>query len=122
MKINMTIILFAAILFLSFSVGIALAFRCGLGLVSSGDSKTQVLLTCGKPTSKEKSCENSQQYTSIDKHGKVKKHKKCGKKLEVWHYNCGDNDFIYKLTFENEKLADEITEGRGRGKSDCRGK
>ncbi len=122
MKINMTIIFFAAIIFLSFSIGEALAFRCGSGLVSSGDSETQVMVTCGKPTSKEKSCENSQQYTSIDKNGKVKKHKKCGKKLEVWHYNCGDNDFIYKLTFENGKLTDETTEGRGRGKSDCRGK
>ena len=122
MKVNRTIILFAAIIFLSFSTGKAWAFRCGSGLVSDGDTKTQVLVTCGKPTSKEKSCENSQQYTSLDKHGKVKKHKKCGKKSEVWHYNCGDNDFIYKLTFENEKLTDETTEGRGRGKSDCRGK
>ena len=122
MKVNRTIILFAAIIFLSFSTSKAWAFRCGSGLVSDGDTKTQVLVTCGKPTSKEKSCEDSQQYTSLDKHGKAKKHKKCGKKLEVWHYNCGDNDFIYKLTFENEKLADETTEGRGRGKSDCKGK
>ena len=122
MKTNRTIIFLAAIIFLSFSTGKAWAFRCGSGLVSAGDSKTQVLVTCGKPTSKEKSCENSQQYTSLDKRGKVKKHKKCGKKSEVWHYNCGDNDFIYKLTFENEKLTDETTEGRGRGKSDCRGK
>ena len=122
MKVNMTIILFTAILFLSFSTGNAWAFRCGSGVVSSGDSKTQVTVTCGKPTSKEKSCENNQQYTTIDKHGKVKKHKKCGKKLEVWHYNCGDNDFIYKLTFENGKLTDETNEGRGKGKSDCHGK
>ena len=122
MKTNMTIIYFAAIIFLSFSTDNSWAFRCGSGLVSDGDSKTQVMVTCGKPTSKEKSCENSQQYTSIDKHGKVKKHKKCGKQLDVWHYNCGDNDFIYKLTFENEKLTDETTEGRGKGKSDCRGK
>ena len=34
MKMNMTIIFFAAILFLSFSIGEALAFRCGSGLVS----------------------------------------------------------------------------------------
>ena len=122
MKANRTIILFAAIIFLLFSVGIALAFRCGSGLVSNGDSKTQVLVTCGKPTSKEKSCENSQQYTTIDKHGKVKNHRKCGKKLEVWYYNCGDNDFIYKLTFENGKLTDETNDGRGKGKSNCRGK
>ena len=122
MKTNGTIILFASILFLSFSAGKALAFRCGSGVVSNGDSKTQVLVTCGKPTTKENSCENNQQYTTLSKHGKVKKHKKCGKKLEVWRYNCGEGDFIYALTFENNILTDETTEGRGRGKSDCRGK
>ena len=116
MKVNKTIIFFAAILFLSFSVGKALAFRCGSGVVSDGDSKTQVMVTCGKPTSKEKSCENRQYTTTTNKNSR-----KCGKKLEVWYYNCGDNDFIYKLTFENGKLTDETTEGRGKGKSDCRG-
>ena len=122
MKANMMIIFFAAIIFLSFSTGSALAFRCGSGLVSSGDSKTQVLVTCGNPMSKEKSCENRQQYTTIDKKGNVKNHTKCSKKLDVWHYNCGDNDFIYKLTFENGKLSDETNEGRGKGKSGCTGK
>jgi hypothetical protein len=41
MKINMTIILFATILFLSFATGKAWAFRCGSGLVSDGDNKDQ---------------------------------------------------------------------------------
>ena len=122
MKPNITIIFMASIFFLSFAAGEALAFRCGAGLVGTGDTKMQVLVTCGKPTSKEKSCEQSQQYTSLDKHGKVKAHRKCGKKSEVWHYNCGDGDFIYKLTFENDKLTDENNEGRGKGKSDCKGK
>ena len=117
MKIDKTIILSALILFLSFSAGTALAFRCGSGLVSNGDTKTQGLMTCGKPTAKEKSCENRQYTTTTNKNSR-----KCVKKLEVWRYNCGDNDFIYKLTFENGKLTDEATEGRGRGKSDCRGK
>lgn len=98
------------------------AFRCGSGLVSSGDTKTQVLVTCGKPTSKEKSCENRQEYTTTDKYGKIRKFRKCGKKLEIWHYNCGDGDFIYALTFENNILKNETTEGRGKGKSNCRGK
>ena len=117
MKVNSTIILFAAILFLSFSAGTALAFRCGSGLVSNGDTKTQVLMICGKPTSKEKSCENRQFTTTTNRNSK-----KCVKKLEVWHYNCGDNDFIYKLTFENGKLIDETNDGRGKGKSNCLGK
>jgi len=122
MKITITIIPFVAILFLLLSTGNVWAFRCGSGLVGNGDSKTQVMVTCGKPTSKEKFCENSQQYNSVDKKGKIKKHKKCSKKIEVWYYNCGEDDFIYKLSFENEKLTNETTEGRGRGKSECRGK
>ena len=105
-----------------FIAGNCWAFRCGADLVSRGDSKTKVQVTCGKPTSKETSCENRQEYTATDKSGKIKKFKKCGKKLEVWHYNCGDNDFIYKLTFENGVLKSENTEGRGKGKSDCLGK
>ncbi|MGD0021710.1 MAG: DUF2845 domain-containing protein [Smithellaceae bacterium] len=64
------------------------------------DTKTQVLVTCGKPTSKEK----------------------IGKRVHIWHYNCGDGDFIYALTFENNILKNETTEGRGKGKSNCRGK
>ena len=100
----------------------AFAFRCGSGLVSSGDTKTQVLVTCGKPTFKDLTCEGRQTSTSLDKNGTVKKSAKCSNKVEVWHYNCGDNDYIYALTFENGKLADEKMEGRGKGKSDCLGK
>jgi hypothetical protein len=40
------------------------AFRCGSGLVSFGDTKTRVLVTCGKPISKESSCTNSQVSTT----------------------------------------------------------
>lgn len=121
---NTTAIIFLTVLFLlSISVGSSLAFRCGSGLVTTGDTKTQVLITCGQPTTKGKaSCEGQQQYLMADKAGKAKKSKKCTKKLEVWHYNCGDNDFIYALTFEDGKLAKEDTEGRGKGKSDCQGK
>jgi len=100
----------------------ALAFRCGSGLVSSGDTKTQVLVTCGKPTTRESTCEGRQTATTIDNNGTIKKRQKCSRKMDVWHYNCGENDYIYALTFENGKLTNETTEGRGRGKSDCTGK
>jgi len=120
MKSNMAVIFVASIFFLSFSAHETFAFRCGPDLVSEGDSKTQVMATCGHPTSQDKSCENSQQYTTTNKYGKVKK--KCGQKLETWFYNCGDNDFIYKLTFDDGKITNITTEGRGRGKSDCLGK
>ena len=112
MKTNMTIIFLALILFLSFTTGNVWAFRCGNGLVSTGDTKTQVQMTCGKPTSSEKRCKEN--WTN--------KKAKCDKKVEVWYYNCGDGDFIYALSFENNTLAGENTEGRGKGKSDCQGK
>ena len=99
-----------------------LAFRCGSGLVTSGDTKMQVFITCGKPTSKEKACEGRQTNAGRDEDGKIKKSKKCANKLDVWYYNCGDNDYIYALTFENGILKKESTEGKGKGKSDCLGK
>lgn len=98
------------------------AFRCGTGLVTSGDTKTQVTVTCGKPTFKEKACEGRQTSTRTDKNGKIIKSKKCGNKIDIWYYNCGDNDYIYALTFQNGKLTKESNEGRGKGKSDCLGK
>lgn len=110
------------VVFLYFLPECCWAFRCGSGLVGSGDTKTKVLITCGSPTFKETSCAKRQEYSSTDKSGKVKKIKKCSQKTEVWHYNCGENDFIYKLTFENGILKNENTEGRGKGKSDCLGK
>ena len=87
-------------------------FRCGTGLVRSGYTKIQVLLTCGEPTSKEQICIEQHPDTGI-----------CINKGELWYYNCGDNDFFYALTFdENGILRKENTAGRGIGMSDCRGK
>jgi hypothetical protein len=40
-------------------------------------------------------------------------------KTEIWHYNCGDNDFVYALTFEDNVLVKEDTPTRGYGKSKC---
>ncbi len=108
----------ASILILSFSLTDALAFRCGIRLVSVGDSKATVLATCGKPTLKEKTCKETSTSSSSSK----SKKKKCGEKVEVWYYNCGDSDFIYALTFEGNTLTGENTEGRGKGKSACTGK
>ncbi len=100
----------------------ALAFRCGNGLVTSGDTKMQVLVTCGKPTSKEKVCEDPQTTIRTDIKGRKIKSKRCSNKVEVWHYNSGENDFIYALTFDDGILKKETTEGQGKGKSDCLGK
>jgi hypothetical protein len=117
------------------------AFRCGDGFVSVGDSKTKVLLECGNPTSKEKVGVKKDvgEKTTDNKRIKHKKKDKeyskesratirgeyqkvSRKTVEKWYYNCGDNDFIYVLTFEGGKLKREDTEGYGKGKSDCKGR
>lgn len=121
------------------------AFRCGDGFVSEGASKTKVLLECGQPTSKEKAGvkketgEPATKGKTGDKKAKrQKKDKRDGKdsrpavraeydnvskkRIEKWYYNCGDNDFIYILTFEGSVLKKEETGGYGKGKSDCQGK
>lgn len=115
------IIMFCLIL-VCLSASEGLAFRCGPGLVTAGDKKIHVQTACGIPTLKEKACNNAYYETKKEKKGKIIKSQKCSQKVEIWYYNCGDNDFIYALTFEDNKLIREATEGRGSGKSDCLGR
>lgn len=106
------------------------AFRCGSGFVSAGDSKTKVLLECGKPTSKEKagSKKRKKSYTKSEREKDQRQQstyatkREKPKPLEKWYYNCGENDFIYVLTFEGGILKSEETGGYGKGNSDCRGR
>ncbi len=139
------VFLFCTYLFILFGSGDCIAFRCGDGLVSTGDSKRTILQECGQPTSKEKSGAKkaagkwtSRETTDDNKTKSRKKNKKVNKEasssigskydkaakkgMERWYYNCGDNDFIYVLTFEGNILKKEDTEGYGKGKSDCKGK
>lgn len=118
MKKGFAATIFIFVLLLCFCVTQALAFRCGNGLVTTGDTKSKVRMTCGNPTSKETRCKNK--WATTTKSGKTKT--KCDEKVEVWYYNCGDNDFVYALSFEDNTLIAEDTQGRGRGKSDCEGK
>ena len=94
------------------------AFRCGNGVVGIGDTKSRVAIECGKPTYKEKVGAKSNYYNDPGQ----SKGRKSSRSVDVWSYNCGEGDFIYVLTFEGGKLVKEDTNGRGRGKSDCRGR
>jgi hypothetical protein len=96
----------------------ALAFRCGDGVISIGDTKSRVLIECGKPTYKEK-VGSKDVYTNDESN---RKRRKSSKKVEQWSYNCGEGNFVYVLEFEGGKLVREDTNGRGRGKSHCEGK
>lgn len=106
------------------------AFRCGSGFVSTGDSKTKVTLECGKPTSKEKAGSKKKKKSYARAEGEKDQRQQSThatrrekpKPMEKWYYNCGENDFIYVLTFEGGILKSEETGGYGKGKSDCQGR
>jgi hypothetical protein len=108
---------FASVVAVSLFATPSFAFRCGDGLVAVGDSKAKVLLECGPPTLKETTSVKSKVNTTAS--GKRSKNTK---KVDQWYYNCGDNDFVYVLTFEGGVLVKESTSGRGKGRSSCLGK
>jgi len=116
-------------LFILFGHTDGYAFRCGNGFASVGDSRTKVALECGQPTSKEKvGAKKTGRYKTRE--GEIKEgarphsgsYKEKTKAVEKWYYNCGENDFIYVLTFEGGVLTTEDTEGYGKGKSQCKGR
>ena len=96
----------------------AVAFRCGDGVVGVGDTKSRVLVECGKPTYRDRV--GSKEVRTGEQSPKQKRVKR-SKTVEQWSYNCGDGDFIYVLTFEGGKLVHEETNGRGKGRSRCGG-
>lgn len=79
----------------------AFAFRCGGEIVSKGESVATLMARCGRPDYKE--------YAS-------EKHNNRWKSVQRWYYNCGSNDFIYKLTVIDSIVVAEDIIGRGSGK------
>jgi hypothetical protein len=104
----------------------ARAFRCGSGLAIEGDRTGKVLIECGPPTHKEGAGSKTKSRTAGEK--KTRKSPEPGirrensGKVERWFYNCGENDFVYILTFEGGVLTKEETKGYGKGRSDCLGR
>ncbi len=107
--------------------GEAQAFRCGNGLVKTGDSTGKVLIECGPPTYKEGAttktkAKSSKTEKAKDRPGERRSSPGASRKVERWYYNCGESDFIYVLTFAGGVLEKEQTEGYGKGTSDCLGR
>lgn len=120
-------VVLAGLAVLFFSGGDAAAFRCnqGKGLVSAGDTKARVRIECGQPDSVEKSKSVTRgRYageTVETKNGRVRGGYYTEETLSVekWYYNCGENDFLYVLTFEGDVMVSVETAGRGKGPSRC---
>jgi len=86
-------------------------FRCGGETVSVGDSRYTVQKICGKPSRNE----------SVTKGSRDKKKQPRGDtsgsssgKLQKWTYDRGYGDYVYVLTFANDKLKKIEKSGRGR--------
>jgi len=101
------------------------AFRCGDEIISSGDNMGRVLFRCGEPeyiTGKKKEVRGS--FGSASKHRGSISYSRGGYqeeeiKTEIWHYNCGANDFVYALTFKDDILVKEEEITRGYGENKC---
>jgi hypothetical protein len=102
-------------------------FRCGSKLVSTGDSKYQVLAKCGKPSYTEKRREKKIKrdlyqdlFPPLGYQGRREQEKYREPlfveeyvNVEEWTYNRGPNSLLTILTFENGKLVDVETDGYG---------
>lgn len=87
-------------------------FRCGAESVSVGDSRYNVQKICGKPSRSE-----SVAKTGKDKKQKSPKGETSGSssgKMQKWYYDRGYGDYVYVLTFANDKLKKIEKSGRGR--------
>ena len=99
------LILFLLICFIFISMTNSHAFRCGNQVVARGDSSASLLNKCGKPSSKE--------FVNEVIDGQLKY-------VEKWSYNCGSNDFLYKLTILNSTVIKDDPFERGTGISECK--
>ncbi len=100
------------------------AFRCGNEIVTAGDSEAIVLSRCGPPTYKKDVKTETRGTTGGGYYrgyygGQYSEETVV---VEEWYYNCGENDFIYILTFKAGVLMKETSAGYGSGKSDCTGR
>ena len=68
------------------------SFRCGTHVVQLGESNVRVLTECGPPAQKENLG---------------------GEPLEIWVYNRGSTDFLYRLKFREGSLVEIIRGDRG---------
>lgn len=96
--------------------------RCGTKLVSVGDTKAEVLLTCGEPLTKEtiavgEQTERSEfraKYPLLVKHGLLNRGGGSGSleressvtfPIDQWTYNIGTGKFLRILIFQGGRLA-----------------
>lgn len=89
------------------------SMRCGNRVISTGNTKAKVLITCGEPFLREVVEERGSAHTegAIQKFGSGDSTFSAFTTssltaVEKWTYNLGSNQFLRILTFEGDKLVD----------------
>jgi len=86
------------------SVSVADSMRCGTRLVTTGDSKAEVLVRCGTPDWRDRWSEKViEDFAGLHE-------RRVSLEREQWIYNFGPQSFLRFLVFENGKLT-AITTG-----------
>jgi hypothetical protein len=86
------------------------ACRCGNKLVSTGDTKSEILASCGPPTWAEERTEERIERTHgddyYDDRGVLRQpfYSKVQVNVDEWFYNFGPNQFMQIFKFENGRL------------------
>ncbi len=88
--------------------------RCGSGLISTGDSKVDVISKCGVPDLKEVVALNT---IGVDFRRGFRTSTSA---VEAWHYNCGEGRFNKTLYFDGGTLSIiQMSNSRGSGPERC---
>ena len=92
--------------FLLASIAQADSFRCGSRVVSTGDSKADVIIKCGPPDYSEVTSVEATSSSVI--------------KIESFYYNCGEGRFTRVLIFRGSILVGIRSSGNyGSGPQRC---
>ena len=105
MKASLLIAGCSALLGMTAAVARADNFRCPNGsIVSTGDSISQVMVTCDPPTNRIKRTDSEDTFNGRVRYVEV----------EEWTYNQGLNTLVHFLTFRNGVLTEVKTGTFGR--------
>lgn len=105
-----------SILFFLPTAGEAATIRCGNELASDGASKSDVLLKCGEPMSKDSRTEAVGEKTKqkTDEARTTSTEHVVYKTIDEWTYNFGPRRLMQVVVFENGRLVDVRSAGYGR--------
>lgn len=121
MKLARILIPVALLMWLLAPGDAAAGFRCGVDLITEGDSKYESLAKCGEPDYIE-SWEEERVYRGHRYRGRSDIPGDGGPspyltkvtiRFERWTYNLGPHRLIHHLLFENDRLKKVTTDGYG---------